>query len=224
MGKSTFHVTVLKVPTQLERTQLRGIHLPKSTTHPSQGGSVHRILSRGYYHRASIIRKGRLANKGPQSLGKKRHSMSMATLNTTILDTRHLVYRIKAAMVQMKTRKNKKSHSYAVKTVFLRQYQSPGGTWEVWYYPAVQSSSYYIPTPVASQEAGTTFTSVFMKSHSSRSARGSKGFQSICRHRIPYEETDRERRLGCRHRTSCSLRAAKQGCKEGKREWSVTAC
>lgn len=31
-------------------------------------------------------------------------------------------------------------------TVFLRQYQSPGGTWEVWYSPAVQSSSYYIPT------------------------------------------------------------------------------
>lgn len=31
-------------------------------------------------------------------------------------------------------------------TIFLRQFQSPGGRWEVWYSPALSSPSRYVPT------------------------------------------------------------------------------
>lgn len=31
-------------------------------------------------------------------------------------------------------------------TIFLRQFQSPSGDWEVWYSPPISSSSYYLPT------------------------------------------------------------------------------
>ena len=48
-------------------------------------------------------------------------------------------------------------------TVFLRQYQSPGGTWEVWYCLVVRSSNYYIPTPQPPQGTGISLAQVSMK-------------------------------------------------------------
>lgn len=34
-------------------------------------------------------------------------------------------------------------------TIFLRQFQSPGGAWEVWYSQPISSSAYYVPTAAA---------------------------------------------------------------------------
>lgn len=48
-------------------------------------------------------------------------------------------------------------------TIFLRQFQSPSGDWEVWYSPPISSSSYYLPTVPNSQGAHLALPHVSMK-------------------------------------------------------------
>jgi hypothetical protein len=48
-------------------------------------------------------------------------------------------------------------------TIFLRQFQSPSGDWEVWYSPPIFSSSYYLPTVPNSQGAHLALPHVSMK-------------------------------------------------------------
>ncbi|KAJ5972898.1 uncharacterized protein N7479_002816 [Penicillium vulpinum] len=48
-------------------------------------------------------------------------------------------------------------------TIFLRQFQSPSGDWEVWYSPPISSSSYYTPTVPNPQSTHLALPQVSMK-------------------------------------------------------------